>query len=63
MASLDGKIEVAVSVTGRDEETVRRFYERLQQSLPGLVSEAAAMHAGVRFGEADAVGTALVVRA
>jgi len=62
MASLKGATDLRITIDGRDEDTVRRFHDRLQERLPELVQGEAARFAGVEFVEAQAVTSGLVVR-
>lgn len=47
MADLHGTIEVAIDATGRDEETVQRFYDRVREALEREVAACGVRHSGI----------------
>ena len=62
MAQMTGKIEIAYSATGRDEESLRRFHEKLADELARSAEYAATMFSGVTSMSASGEPTALTVR-
>lgn len=62
MAEMSGGVEVRVDATGRDEETLRRFLNRLAAELPEAVERIGVLSAGVDVQTARGGVVALTVR-
>lgn len=62
MAQMTGKIEIAYSATGRDEDALLRFHARLAADLARATSTLGEMFSGVTVDEASGEPTALTVR-
>jgi hypothetical protein len=62
MPSISGKIEVAFSAEGRDEETVRRFYDQLGVRLAEEAARAGDLFSGIRVTDASSTPAGMTVR-